>query len=115
MKEIKPKPNRKIIKAVIYSLTLGVLTGTFFAVMAGFFIPVIFTDWAGSFVCNGKMVFMSLQRSYYCYTSTATSYDLGNKVFWTFFKMFLLPCLGICSFLWFLFYAFIESITREKT
>lgn len=105
----------KILKAAVYSLVLGALTGTFFAVMAGFFLPAVFTDWAGSFVCEGKMVYNSLQGKYFCYISPTVSYDLGEKVFWTIFKIFLVPCLAVCIPLWFGFYKLIELLTAEKS
>lgn len=111
----KPTRHRKLLKITLYSLILGALTGTFFAVMAGFFLPAIFPDWAGSFVCEGRMVFKSLQGKYLCYTSATSSYDLGDKVFWTLIKIFLPPCVAVCILLWFGFYKLIEFVTAEKS
>jgi len=82
--------------------------------MAGLFVPAAFTEWAGKFVCEGKMVYMSWQKSYYCYTSTLESYDLGSRVFLTFFKMFLLPCIGVCVLLWFGVYKLIEYLIADR-
>lgn len=96
-------------------MVLGALTGTFFAVMAGFFLPAVFTDWAGSFVCEGKMVYNSLQGKYFCYTSATAFYDLGDRVFWIIFKTFLVPCVAVCILLWFGFYKLIEFVTAEKS
>lgn len=106
------KTGRRFFNIVLYSLIFGTLTGTFFAVMAGFFVPVVFTDWAGSFVCEGKMVFQNLQRAYYCYTSQTSFYELGNKVFWTMFRFFLLPCIGASSALLFAFFGAIDFMLR---
>lgn len=105
----------RIVKGALFSLALGIITGGFFAVMAGFFIPDIFTDWAGSFVCEGKMVFNSLQGKYFCYTSPTVSHDLGNTVFRTMFKMFLIPCIAVCVLLWYGFYRLLEFLTAERT
>ena len=107
------KSGRRIFNIVLYSLIFGALTGAFFAVMGGLFVPRIFPDWAGSFVCEGKMVFQSLERAYYCYTSPTQSYELGSKVFWTLFKFFLFPVIGVCSALFLAFFGLTDFVLRS--
>ena len=105
---------RRVFTILCYSLIFGILTGVFFAVMCGKFVPVVFTDWAGSFVCEGKMAFQSLQKTFQCYTSPTAGYDLGDKVYWTMFKMFLFPCIALSSILIFIFFATTDLVLTEK-
>lgn len=104
----------KVLTVALFSLGFGVFIGTFFAVMCALFVPVVFPNWAGSFVCEGKMVYMNLQGNYLCYTSPGASYDLGDKVFWTMFKVFVLPCLALSIAFLLGFYSLIEFGLNNK-
>lgn len=98
----------KLKTILLFSLGFGIFIGTFFAVMCAFFVPVVFPNWAGSFVCEGKMVYQNLQEVYLCYTSPTASYELGTKVFWTMFKLFIAPCVAVSCLFLLAFYALIE-------
>lgn len=110
-KEImRPEKNfrSKLKTVLLFSLGFGVFIGVFFAVMGALFVPVVFPNWAGSFVCEGRMVYQNLQGVYLCYTSPSVFYELGTKVFWTMFKVFILPCIAVSSAFLCAFYALIE-------
>lgn len=114
-KIFEPNSKKRIFTVIFYTLIFGGLMGVFFAYMCGRFVPVLFTDWAGSFVCEGKMVFQSLRRNFQCYTTPTASYELGDKVFWTMFKIFLFPGIGISSILLLIFFAVTDTLlTKEK-
>lgn len=105
---------KRVLSILLFSLIFSILTGIFFAVMCGFFIPVVFTDWAGSFVCEGKMTFLSLKREYYCYTSITENYPLGKKVFWTMFRMFIFPCVIVCYIFFTGFFVLSDFVIRAE-
>lgn len=110
----EPNTKRRIFAVIFFTLLFGSVIGVFFAYMCGRFVPVLFTNWAGSFVCEGEMVFQSLRRTFQCYTSPTVSYELGDKVFWTMFKIFLFPCIGISSILLLAFFAVTDFLLTEK-
>ncbi|MCD9187931.1 MAG: hypothetical protein LUM44_16030 [Pyrinomonadaceae bacterium] len=116
MKEVKKEKSfkQKLLTVTLFSLGFGVFIGVFFTVMCAFFVPVVFPNWAGSFVCEGKMVYQNLQGVYLCYTSPSVSYELGTKVFWTMFKVFILPCTAVSIAILFAFYGLIEFVLGKN-
>lgn len=78
-------------KTLFYALFFGILSGITVTVALSVFIPQFFTDWAGSFVCPGRVGFVIFKQSFYCYTSPTSSFDLGDAMFWAIFKRFLFP------------------------
>ncbi|HQU84421.1 MAG TPA: hypothetical protein PKY59_14890 [Pyrinomonadaceae bacterium] len=116
MKEVRKEKSfkQKLLSVTLFSLIFGIFIGTFFATMCGFFVPVVFPNWAGKFVCEGRMVYQNLQEVYLCYTSETVSYELGTKVFWTMFKLFVAPCLALSFIILFAFYGLIEFVLGKN-
>jgi len=116
MKEVEKEKSfkQKLLTVTLFSLGFGIFIGIFFTVMCAFFVPVVFPNWAGSFVCEGKMVFQNLQGVYLCYTSPSVFYELGNKVFWMMVKIFVLPCIAVSFAVLFTFYGLIEFVLGKN-
>lgn len=97
MKKTEQSSRRRMFYVIAFSLIFGIISGLLFTYICARFVPVVFTDWAGSFVCEGKMVFISAQRTFHCYTSPTKFYELGDAVFRTMFKIFVFPCIGFST------------------
>jgi hypothetical protein len=99
----------KTFKTLFFAVVFGSLSGIMLAVMLGFFVPEFFNEWAGKLVCAGKLEYMTLKRTYFCYASPNEFYDLGDQMFWAVFKRFVFPSVMI-GFL--VFFGFIKLTER---
>jgi hypothetical protein len=102
----------KTFRALIFALFFGTLSGVMAAVLLGVFVPDLYNEWAGSLVCPGRLEYMTLKRTYYCYTSPTTYFDLGDAMFWAVFRRAVFPAV-MSGFL--LFFGFIKLTERVLT
>jgi hypothetical protein len=58
----------------------------FLALGLASFIPQFFPEWAGSFVCPGRVQYVMFKQTYLCYTSTYDFFDLGDAMYWAVLK-----------------------------
>jgi hypothetical protein len=58
-----------LIKKFFYPVFFGSIFGYVFAFGASIFVPQIYTEWAGSLVCPGRVEFLTFKQSYFCFTS----------------------------------------------
>ena len=114
MSRTEQSPARRTFYVIAFALFFGVISGLLITYTCARFVPVLFTDWAGSFVCDGKMIFNSGLRTYDCYTTASKYYQLGDKVFNTMFKIFVFPSIGISSILLLALFAFTDSFIGKR-
>jgi|SRR5215213_11399093 len=89
----------RVLITLIYALFFGALSGVIITFALSFFIPEFYTEWAGSFVCSGKIEYVKLKQTYFCYTSPNDYFDLGDAMFWALFKRFIIPAIAVCFLL----------------
>ncbi len=78
-------------KTIIYALVVGTISGFILTFAAAVFIPRFYTDWAGSFVCPGRIEYVVFKQTYYCFTAANSSFEAGGKMFWAVFWRALIP------------------------
>ena len=88
-----------VFKLLFFALFFGTLSGVMLAVLISIFLPEVYTDWAGRLVCPGRIEYMTLKRTYFCYTSANDYYNLGDAMFWAVFKRFVFPAITLCFLL----------------
>ena len=82
-------------RTLLYALVVGALTGFILTFASAVFIPMLYTEWAGSLVCPGRIEYVTFKQSYYCFTAANNSFDVGNTMFWAVFWRALLPCFAL--------------------
>jgi hypothetical protein len=85
-----------ILKTIIFALIFGILSGIVVTVALSVFIPKFYPEWAGSFVCPGRIEYVTFKQTYYCYTAPNASFDLGGAMYWAVFNRFILPAVAVC-------------------
>jgi hypothetical protein len=84
------------LKTLLLALAFGVFSGIILAVGLSVFIPEYFTAWAGSLVCPGKIEYVRLKQTYFCYASANDYSDVGDAMFWAIFKRFIFLGVAVC-------------------
>ena len=79
-----------------YALVFGALSGAVLTFALSVFVPKFYPEWAGSFVCPGRIEYVIFKQTYYCYTAPNNSFDLGDAMFWAVFKRFIAPAVAVC-------------------
>ena len=106
--------SKRIFKTLLLAGIFGSLSGLMVAVLLGVFIPEFFNEWTGKLVCGGRVEYMPLKRTYFCYTSANDYYDLGDAMFWAVFNRFVLPALTVGFLMMLGFMLLTESIMAKK-
>ena len=102
------------LKTVIYALCFGILSGIVVTVALSVFIPKFYPEWAGSFVCPGRIEYVTFKHAYYCYTATNSSFDLDDAMYWAIFKRFIFPAVAVCFLFALGFIKFVEFLWQRR-
>jgi hypothetical protein len=81
------------ITNLIYALFFGIVGGLILSFALGVFVPQFYTESVGKMVCSGKVEFISFKQSYFCFSSTNSSFDVGEAMFWAVLKRAILPAI----------------------
>src|SRR5215203_421006 len=84
------------LKTLAYTLLFGIVSGAILTFALSFFIPEFFTDWAGSFVCPGRIEFVRFKQTYYCHTAANASFEVGDAMFRAVFRRFIFLAVPVC-------------------
>ena len=84
---------------LIYLLFFGITAGLILSYGLAFFLPQFYIDSIGKMVCEGKVEFIIIKQSYFCFTSAHTSFDIADAMFWLVFKRAILPSIAFAILL----------------
>jgi hypothetical protein len=102
------------VRTIIYALVFGALTGFILTFAAAVFIPKFSPEWAGGFVCPGKVEYVTFKQTYICVTGANASFDVGSAMFWAVFWRALLPGIIVGILLVFSFVQTAKFLWRRR-
>jgi hypothetical protein len=84
---------------LIFLLFFGITAGLILSYGLSFFLQQFYPESIGKLVCPGKIEFIIIKQSYFCFTSANNSYDIADAMFWVVFKRAVLPSIAFAILL----------------
>ena len=104
----------KNIFNLIYAIFFGTVAGIVLCAALSVFVPQFYTETVGSLVCPGRIEFITFKQSYYCFTATNTSFDIGNAMYWIVFKRAIVPSIIVSILLAAGFIELVKYLWRHR-
>ncbi len=99
---------------LIYTIFFGTVAGLILSVGLGVFIPQFYTEDVGKMVCSGRVEFVSFKQNYFCFTSSNSSFEIGELMYWAVLKRAILPSIVFCILLAAAFIQLVKYLWRHR-